>query len=91
MLDIRGLASFADYFVICSADSPRQIDSICDEVEKALDDSGTSVRHREGTPESGWVLMDYGDVIVHVFSPAERDYYQLDRVWDKAGRLLRVQ
>jgi len=68
LLDARGVCSFADYFVICSGESPRQLQSIYDEVEHVLKREGVSPHHFEGTMDSGWMLLDYGDVIVHIFA-----------------------
>ena len=91
LLDARKVCSFADYFVICSGDSSRQLQSIYDEVEHVLKREGVSLHHYEGTGDSGWMLLDYGDVIVHIFSPAEREYYKLDKMWSEAKPVLRVQ
>ena len=91
MLDIRVLCSFADCFIICSGDTKRQMDSICDEIQGVLSKEGVTLRRREGATESGWILMDFGDVIVHVFAPKEREYYQLERLWGKATPLVRIQ
>jgi ribosome-associated protein len=75
LLDAREVCSFADYFVICSGDSERQIPA----------------HHREGTVDSGWMLLDFGDIIVHIFAPVERDYYQFDELWQEAKPVLRIQ
>jgi len=91
MLDTRGVCSFADYFVICSGETRRQIEAICDEIHGVLKKEGTMLRRREGAPGSGWMLMDFGDVIVHIFSTAEREYYQLEKLWSKATPLIRIQ
>lgn len=91
MLDTRGVCSFADYFVICSGDSSRQIQAILDEVAHVLKREGILPHHSEGTVESGWLLLDFGDVIVHIFAAAEREYYQLDNLWSKAVPVLRIQ
>jgi len=91
LLDTRGVCSFADYFVICSGDSDRQIQAIYDEVGHVLKKEGILPHHREGTVDSGWLLLDFGDVIVHIFAPFERDYYQLDRLWSQAVLVVRIQ
>ena len=91
MLDTRGLCSFADYFVICSGDSERQIRAIFDEVAHTLKTEGILPHHREGAIDSGWLLLDFGDVIVHIFSPFEREYYQLDELWSQATPIVRIQ
>jgi ribosome-associated protein len=91
LLDLGGLTTLADAFVICSGGSERQIDAIADGIVAGLRDEGVKPIGREGTPESHWVLLDYGSVIVHVFTPPERDYYSLERHWAAARTVLRVQ
>jgi len=91
LLDTRSVSSFADYFVICSGDAARQIEAIRDEVEHVLKREGILPHHHEGTLDSGWLLLDYGDVIVHIFASVEREYYQLDRLWNEASTLVRIQ
>ena len=91
LLDLGGLTTLADAFVICSGGSERQIDAIADGIVAGLRDEGVKPIGREGTPESHWVLLDYGSVIVHVFTPPERDYYSLERHWSAARTVLRVQ
>ncbi|MEE8598697.1 MAG: ribosome silencing factor [Dehalococcoidales bacterium] len=91
LLDARGVCSFADYFVICSGDSDRQIEAIRDEVGHILKREGILSRHCEGTVDSGWLLLDFGDVIVHIFAPFEREYYQLDELWSQANPVVRIQ
>jgi ribosome-associated protein len=91
LLDARGACSFADYFVMCSGDSERQIQAIFDEVAHALKKDGIKPSHREGTVDSGWLLLDFGDVIVHIFAPFEREYYQLDKLWSQAVPVVRIQ
>jgi ribosome-associated protein len=77
--------------VICSGDSERQLSTIYDEVGHRLKQAGVLPDHREGTIESGWLLLDFGNVIVHIFAPFERDYYQLDELWSQAKPVLRIQ
>ncbi len=91
LLDLGGLTTVADAFVICSGGSERQIDAIADGVLAGLRDEGVKPIGREGNPASHWVLLDYGAVVVHVFTPPERDYYQLERHWSAARTVLRVQ
>lgn len=91
LLDIRDVSSLADYFVICSGESAPQLKSICDEIEKALEKAGVKPHHQEGKAGSGWVLLDYGDVVVHIFSVEEREKYQLDKLWSAARTVVRVQ
>ncbi len=91
MLDLRERCSFADYFVICSGSSERQIKAIQEEVDKALTQEGAALLRREGSTDSGWVLLDFGEVIVHVFSPELRDYYRIEKIWAEATPVVRVQ
>ncbi len=91
LLDLGELTTLADAFVICSGGSERQIGAIADGIVEALRDEGIKPIGREGTSDSHWVLLDYGSVIVHVFTPPERDYYQLERHWSAARTVLRVQ
>ena len=91
LLDTKGVCSFADYFMICSGDSERQIKTIYEEIGHILKGAGILPHHREGTIDSGWLLLDFGDVVVHIFAAFEREYYQLDRLWDQAIPVVRIQ
>ena len=91
LLDLGELTTLAYAFVICSGGSERQISAIADGIVAGLRDEGVKPFGREGTSESHWVLIDYGSVIVHVFTPPERDYYSLERHWSEARTVLRVQ
>lgn len=91
MLDIRGVSDFADYFVICSGETERQIGTLRDEIDQALAKEGARLRQLEGSVDSGWVLLDFVDVIVHIFAPYEREYYQLERLWSKGTPVVRIQ
>lgn len=91
LLDIRPQSVIADYFVICSGESDRQIRAIVDHIdEKVHQEFGLNPR-REGAPETGWIVLDYDDVVVHVFSPAQREYYRLERLWSKVPPVVVVQ
>ncbi len=87
---MREYCSFADYFVICTSESARQTEAIGDEAAKTVKEQGERIIAREGDG-TGWLLVDMNDVIVHVFGPAEREYYQLEKLWDKAPIILRIQ
>ena len=91
LLDLTGLTTLADYFVICSGGSERQIDAIADGIVEGLRDEKVRPIGREGTPDSHWMLLDFGAVIVHIFTPPERDFYQLEKHWSEAKTVLRVQ
>jgi ribosome-associated protein len=92
LLDIRGVSLIADYFVICTAGSERQTTAILKDLsEKLLEEFGRKPLHTEGKGDSGWVLLDYGDVIVHVFSPTQRSFYNLEQLWSAATPVVRLQ
>ncbi len=86
-LDVRKLCSFTDYFIVCSGGNPRQVQAIADEIELRLKKQGTQAHHIEGYNQAEWVLMDYVDFVVHVFSETARIYYDLERLWRAAPRL----
>jgi len=90
LLDLTGLTTVADYFVIASGGSERQLDAIADGVVSGMRDEKIHAFGREGTAASHWVLVDFGSVIVHIFTPPERAYNQPDRHWAEAKTILRV-
>jgi ribosome-associated protein len=91
LLDLTGLTTMADYFVICSGGSERQLGAIADGILTGLRDERTRPIGREGTAASHWVLLDFGAVVVHIFTPPERDYYGLEKHWSEARTVIRVQ
>ena len=91
MLDIREVSAFADYFVILSADSARQLSALAEDVEMALEARGAVRHHREGSAQGGWVLLDFGDVIIHLFHTETREFYDLEGAWNKAVEVVRFQ
>jgi len=84
LIDLRKLASFADFFVICSADSDVQVKAIADDVDRSLRDEGMKCWHKEGYQALNWVLLDYVDVVVHVFKKDAREFYNLEKLWGDA-------
>ena len=84
VLDVRGLSSVTDYFLVCSGRSTTHVRTISDAIRQDLKAGGIRPLHTEGRPESGWVLLDYGDVLVHVFLEGTRAYYGLERLWGDA-------
>lgn len=91
LLDLTGICSFADFFVICTGVSERTIRALADEVrQKVKAATGELPRGTEGRAENGWVLLDYGVVIVHLFSADLRDYYRLEDLWHEGQMLLRM-
>ncbi len=91
LLELAPITSLTDYFVICSGGSERQLDAIADGIISTLRDEKIKPIGREGTPASHWVLVDYGSVIVHIFTPPEREYYGLEKHWSEAKTILAVQ
>ncbi len=87
ILDLSELSGFTDYFVICSGTSDRQVQAIGDSVEAMMSTKGVELLSGEGYSEGRWVLMDFGDVVVHVFLDALRDYYDLETLWTDAPRV----
>lgn len=83
-VDLRKLVTFTDYFVICSADSDTQVKAIADQIDKVLSDDGIRCWHREGLKALSWVLLDYVDVVVHIFKKEARDFYNLEKLWGDA-------
>ena len=91
MLDVRGISAFADYFVILTVESRRQMEALRESLEKELEASGAVLHHREGTPAGGWVLLDFGDLVIHMFAPDAREYYRLEEAWPDAVEVVRLQ
>lgn len=87
VLDIGKLLVITDYFVICSGKTKRQVKTISETIQEELDKEGIRPLGTEGSREARWVLLDYGDVVVHVFLTEEREFYQLERLWRDAPRL----
>jgi len=91
LLDIRKVTLFADYFVIASAQTVRQMQALRDAIDSELAKDGITPYGREGEPASGWVLLDLGDVIVHIFGPDERHFYDLEGLYQQATPVVRIQ
>ncbi len=91
LLDLRGVSEFSDYFVILSTLSPRHMRAVSIEIEGALKSTGISIHHKEGEDNSGWALLDYGDLIVHMFAPESREFYDLESAWPDAKTLRIIQ
>ena len=89
LLDISRSVTFTDYFVIATAQSPLQFRALAEQLEKELKVEGADLRHREGSSENGWMLLDFGDVIVHIFSPDQRAYYRLEELWGRTTPVVR--
>jgi ribosome-associated protein len=88
-LDISGIASFANFFLFCTGESSRQCQAIADEIEKQLKEVGIRPSHMEGYQNAEWILIDYFDLVVHIFSKNARVYYDLERLW-RDGKKLEI-
>lgn len=88
MIDISQVSVLADYFVICSAGNDSQIQALVDNVDEKMHENGYQIRQQEGRNSGTWVLLDYGDVIVHIFERENRSYYNLERIWNDGRRIL---
>jgi ribosome-associated protein len=86
-LDISEIASFANYFLLCTGDSSRQMQAIADEVEEKLKAFGIRPSHVEGYQNAEWILLDYMDLVIHIFSKDARTYYDLERLWRDGKKL----
>ena len=91
VLDIHELTTIADCFVIASADNVRQLRAMGETVARELREEGIRPNRREGIPETGWIVLDYGSVIVHLFTEDQREHYRLEDLWSDAQRLLVIQ
>ncbi len=91
MMDIHNLSVIADYFVICTGTSDRQVRAVAKDIQEQLRLRGARPLHIEGVDAANWILLDYGAVIIHIFDPATRDYYRLEKLWAEAPRVLVVQ
>ena len=88
---LRDVSDFTDYFIVLTVESSRQMDSLRDDLESVAEENGGKLHHREGTSNGGWVLLDFIDVIVHLFNPDSRDYYQIEQAWPDAIETVRIQ
>jgi ribosome-associated protein len=91
LIDIKEIASFTDYFVICTGTSGRMLDALAQSVQESIRDQHKQKGRIEGQPHDGWMVVDFGDVVVHLFSPDQRDYYKLEELWQEGKVLVRVQ
>jgi ribosome-associated protein len=91
LLDLRPVSILADYFVICSAATERQMRAILNTLTEEIKQEGVRPLHVEGTAGGGWLLIDYADIIVHIFAPARRAYYQLEELWQHTALVVKIQ
>lgn len=87
LLDLDGSIAFTNYFLLCTGESSRQVQAIANSIEEQLKRQGTRPAQIEGYQNAEWVLLDYGDFVVHIFSPQARAFYDLERLWRRATRL----
>ncbi len=90
LLDTRKICSFADYFVICSGESERQLEAIHRAIVEALKEEGEAYCRSEGTAASGWILVDLGNIVVHIFSSSVREFYRLESLWSSAPVIVKM-
>jgi ribosome-associated protein len=91
LIDIKHLSVFTDYFIICSGTSDRMLNALANSVSEFIHTKYQWSVHAEGEPREGWVLIDAGDIIVHLFSPEQRNYYRLEDLWSQGKILLHLQ
>ena len=91
LLDIREIANFADYFIICNGTSDRMLDALARKVVESAESLTNDHYKVEGRASDGWLLVDLGDIIVHLFSPDQRDSYRLEQLWEKGKILIKMQ
>ena len=91
VIDISGLSVLADYFIVASADNLRQTAALADNVEEKLAKAGFACRQIEGKAGAGWILMDYNDVIIHIFDKENRLFYDIERIWSDGRKILDVE
>lgn len=91
LLNVEKVVSFADYFVLATGQNPRHMQALFEALDEDLGHEGLNPMGREGKVDSGWLLIDYGDVIVHILSTEQREYYDLEGLWSRAVAVVRVQ
>ena len=91
LLDLRSLTTIADYFVICTAENERQLRAVLKALDEDLVKAGARNPRIEGSPETGWVVLDFSEVIIQLFSPEQREFYRLERLWKQAQPIVVVQ
>jgi ribosome-associated protein len=91
LLDVTGIASFTDYFIICNGSSTRLLDALAETLDRAARTEFSLHSRIEGKSDDGWMLLDMGDIVVHLFSPDQRKYYSLDELWNEAKVIVKFQ
>ena len=91
LLDLREVSDYMDYFVIATGETARHLEFLAKDITSALRDNGTHIKHREGTGESGWILLDVGGLLIHLFTAEQRESYDLEERWAGAREVLRLE
>ncbi len=91
LLDVKDISSFTDYMIMLSGSSTRQVQSLGNDIAEKIKKDGLRLHHQEGSSNSGWVLLDFGDIVVNVFSEEQRNFYKLEEVWRTGRELIRIQ
>ena len=91
LIDVSNVSDYCDHLIIMTADNNRQIDNLAKKIKEMMWRMGAPIRHIEGEPESGWVLLDQGNLVTHIFSEEKRSMYDLDELWNTGVALVRVQ
>ncbi len=91
LLDIHEIASFTDYFILVNGTSDRMLDALSNAALDAAREQFKLHGRQEGRPSDGWLVIDFGDIVVHLFSPDQRDYYQIEKLWERGKVLVRLQ
>ena len=90
LMDVSQICSFTDFFVICSGESERQIKAISQEIDETLSVLKIQARRHQGNPDSGWIIHDLGDIVVHLFLPEQREYYNLEEIWGGGNTVIKI-
>lgn len=91
LIDISKVSSFADVFIILTVESIPQMKTIIEGIQRIFKKTGVKLNHKEGIEDSGWVILDYGDLVVHLFKPQERELFQLEALWSGGQEIVRIQ
>ncbi len=90
LLDVHQICSFTDYFILCNGESERQLRAISDEIEETLSELKVAGRRHQGNINSGWIIHDLGDIVVHIFSPEKRRYYNIEEMWSGGDTVIKI-
>ncbi len=91
LLDVSSVTSFTDYFIFCNGSSSRMLNALADGLDRASRTEFSLHSRIEGRPDDGWILLDMGDIVVHIFDPDQRKYYSLDELWENGKVIVKIQ